>query len=458
MFKNPKRVIILILALFIISGFMSLPENYRVQKKIFGQNYDFTISPPSLDVNLFGLQISKKIKTSLGLDLAGGTHIVMDADMKDIKPADRISALESAKGVIERRVNFFGVSEPTVQTARSNDLYRIIVELPGITNTEEAVRTIGQTAKLEFREFIKDPVATASGFIIPTLENTKSTGLSGKDLKKAQLSFGNQTGEPEVVIDFTADGGKKFADITTRLVGKQLPIFLDEFPLTWPQVRNPITDGTGVITGGFTREAARSLALQLNAGALPVPVKVVEKRTVGATLGQESIVASTRAGVLGLTIVALFMITLYGWLGIIAVMALFLYGLMTFAVYRFIPITLTLPGIAGFFLSIGMAVDANILIFERYKEEIRKGKPWRIAMELGFGKAWDSIRDANVTTIVTSLILYNPGNWQLLPNSGLVRGFAATLLLGVITGLFTGIVVTRTLIRVLYHPRVKEIK
>jgi preprotein translocase subunit SecD len=456
MFNNPKRVFIIILLLFIISAILSLPENFNIKTKIFGSNINYTINPPNIEFNLFGLNISKKIKTYLGLDLAGGTHIALEADMKDIAEKDRVGALESAKGVIERRVNFFGVSEPVVQTARSNNQYRIIIELPGVTDTEQAIKTVGQTAKLEFREFINIPQSTISGMMIPTLVNTKATGITGKDLKKAQLSFSNQTGEPEVYIEFTPEGSQKFSDLTTRLVGKQLPIFLDNFPLTWPNIRNPITTGEGVITGGFTRDAAKALALQLNAGALPVPVSVVEKRTVGATLGQESIAKSTRAGVIGLSIVIIFMIALYGRLGFLADLALILYGLITFAIYRLIPVTLTLPGIAGFFLSVGMAVDANILIFERYKEELRKGKPWKIAMELGFGKAWDSIRDANITTIVTAIILYNPGNWQLLPSSGLVRGFAATLLIGVVAGLFTGIVVTRTLIRVLYHGVKKE--
>ena len=193
--------------------------------------------------------------------------------------------------------------------------------------------------------------------------------------------------------------------------------------------------------------------MQLNAGALPVPVTVVEKRSVGATLGTESVVKSVRAGLVGLAIVAVFMIAQYGRLGILADLALVLYGLLTFAIFRLIPVTLTLPGIAGFILSIGMAVDSNILIFERYKEEKRAGRPWKVAMELGFGKAWDSIRDANFTTLITCLVLFNPGNWSLLPISGLVRGFAITLFIGVLVSLFTGIVVTRTLIRVLYKEK-----
>jgi preprotein translocase subunit SecD len=451
--KNPMKVLLGIILLGLVCGAMSLPENYHIKTTLFGQKIERIINPISIDTTIFGFHIKKDFKTKYGLDLAGGTHIVLDADMKDVKEVDKLSALESSKQVIERRVNFFGVSEPTVQTAHTTDTYRIIVELPGITKTEEAVQLIGQTAKLEFREFVSDAMATDGAQVYPMVTNTKPTGISGKDLKRAELKFSSQTGQPEVGIEFTDEGGKKFTDITTRLVGKRLPIFLDEVPLMWPRVSTPITDGQAVIEGQFTQDEAKNLALQLNAGALPVPVKVVEKRSVGATLGAKSVEASIRAGVLGLAIVGVYMIAQYGWLGLIADAALLLYAIVSFALYRLIPITLTLPGIAGFLLSVGMAVDANILIFERFKEEKRRGKPWRIAMELGFGKAWDSIRDANFTTIITSLILYNPGNWQWLPTSGLVRGFAATLLMGVIVGLFTGIIVTRTFIRVFYRPR-----
>ena len=403
-----------------------------------------------MDIQIGGLKIQKTFTTHLGLDLAGGTHVALEADMKDIPAASRMDALESSRQVIERRVNFFGVSEPLVQHVKSGEAYRVIVELPGVTDVEQALSLIGQTAKLEFRELTENQESTQAAFLFPTLENTKPVGLTGKDLKKAALSFNSNNGEPEVAIEFTADGGKKFAEVTKRLIGKPLAIFLDDTALMWPTVKSEITDGSGVISGGFTSDQAKRLALQLNAGALPVPVAVVEKRIVGATLGGISVSKSVQAGLIGLSIVALFMILKYGWLGLYADFALLVYGLLTLAMYRIIPITLTLPGIAGFILSIGMAVDANILIFERFKEELRKGKPWQIAMELGFGKAWDSIRDANFTTIITSLILFNPGNWNFLPSSGLVRGFAATLFLGVIISLFTGIIVTRTFIRVLY--------
>ncbi len=451
MFKNPRRVLFLLFLFTILLVVVDLPENYRVKFTVFGRSVDRIINPPT--IRLFGM--TKEIKTSLGLDLAGGSHVVLEADMKDIKPADRISALESAKEVIDRRVNFFGVSEPVVQTAIAENSYRIIVELPGVNDVDRAIGLIGQTALLDFREFTNPNEATPGAFVIPMLENTMSIGLTGRDLSRASMLFSAQTGEPEVELAFNSDGAKKFSDATTRLVGQPIAIFLDDMPLTAPVVQTAITDGRAVITGTFTQEDAKTLALQLNAGALPVPVKPVEQRTVEATLGAESIAKSITAGVIGLGFVALFMILQYGRLGLIADAALILYGLLSFGVFRLFGITLTLPGIAGFLLSIGMAVDSNILIFERYKEEKQAGKPWAIAMEQAFGKAWDSIRDANFTTIITSLILYNPSNWSALPSSGLVRGFAATLLIGVLISLFTGIVVTRTYIRVFFKEKGK---
>lgn len=425
MFKNSKYVFALLILLIIVLIFIDLPGTF----------------------------LGKKFVTRLGLDLAGGTHLTLEADMRDVDPASRDEALESARQVIDRRVNFFGVSEPVVQTAKSAGTYRIVVELPGVTDVDSAVGIIGQTARLEFREFLVDPTASESAFLLPTLETTKSVEITGSDLRRASLTFSSQTGEPEVAIEFTPEGGKKFGEVTSRLIGRRLAIFLDDVPLTSPTVRSAIPDGKGVISGSFTQEGAKILALQLNAGALPVPVSVIEKRTVGATLGAESVTKSVRAGLIGLIIVIIFMIAAYGRLGFFADLALILYGLMTFAIFRFIPVTLTLPGIAGFILSIGMAVDSNILIFERFKEEKRFGKPPLIAMELAFGRAWDSIRDANITTLLTCIILYNPGNWQFLPTSGLVRGFAVTLFIGVLVSLFTGVVATRTFIRVLFKEK-----
>lgn len=447
--KTSRTALVMIFIISLIAIIIDLPD-LPLKFSLGPIIVDRVISPPQIKLPFLG--IDKKITTHLGLDLLGGMQLVLETDMQNIPSNDRGKALESAKEIIERRVNFFGVSEPVVQSALVGDSYRVIVELPGLTNKEEAVNLIGQTAQLEFREI--DEAATNSATLSALLA-TKSTGITGKDLKKAEVVFNTQTGNPEVSFELTQDGAKKFADVTTRLVGKPLAIFLDNFPISDPVVKTPITEGNGVISGNFTSKDAKQLALQLSAGALPTPIKIIEQRNIGATLGQSSVEKSIKAGLIGLGFVAVFMIAYYGFLGVLADSALIIYGLLTYAIFRLIPVTLTLPGIAGFILSIGMAVDANILIFARLKEELRKGKPLTIAMELGFGRAWDSIRDANFTTLLTAFILYNPLNWSFIPASGMVRGFALTLAIGVLVSLFTGIFVTRNLMRVFYKPSKK---
>ena len=278
-----------------------------------------------------------------------------------------------------------------------------------------------------------------------------STNLTGKDLKKASVQFSQQQGatsEPVIALEFTDEGKKLFADITSKNINKPVAIFLDNRLVTSPIVNEPIMDGRAVISGNFTPESASELSIMLNAGALPVPIKVVEQKNISATLGEDSITKSVTAGAIGLGLVMLFMIMLYGLNGLIANIALAIYALITLTVYKLIPVTLTLPGIAGFILSVGMAVDSNILIFERLKEELRMDRPFSVALELGFGRAWDSIKDANLATIITALVLINPFNFNFLNTSGMVKGFAITLLIGVIISLFTGIIVTRTLMRV----------
>lgn len=442
---KPKRLLWLIIVLTVLATIVDLPKNYPLKFSLGPLKINQTISSPDIDISLGTFKLRREIFLHLGLDLQGGTHLVLEAEMKDINPADRTQALDSARGVIERRVNLYGLTEPVVQSAKVGENYRIIVELPGIKDKDKAIAEIGQTAKLEFREWISTQSADFS------LSNTKETGISGKDLKKAAVEFDPNTGAPYVAIDFTSDGGKKFGDLTTKLVNQRMPIFLDQKIISDPVVQEPITGGRGRITGQFTVEEVRKLARQLNAGALPVPIKVLEERTVGATLGQESVQKSVRAGAIGLVLVALFMWLYYGRLGFLADIALIIYGLLSLAIFKLLPVTLTLPGIAGFILSIGMAVDSNILIFERMKEELRSGKPWQQALELGFGRAWDSIRDANFTTLLTCFILFNPMSWSFLPSFGMVRGFALTLAIGVLTSLFTGIIVTRTLLRVFYR-------
>ncbi len=324
--------------------------------------------------------------------------------------------------------------------------------MPGIQNVSEAIDLIGKIAQLDFREL--SPDASPSADLTASLDQFQKTGLTGKDLKKSQVKFDPNTGQPQVGLEFTSEGTKKFSEITQRNVDKIVGIFLDELPITLPKVNEPITTGEAVITGNFTLQEAKKLSIQLNSGALPVSLKVIEQRNIGATLGQESVQKSIRAGLIGLSIVIGFMWAYYGRLGFLADLGLIIYGLITLALYKLIPVTLTLPGIAGFILSVGMAVDANILIFERIKEELREEKPWATAMELGFGRAWDSIKDANVCTLITCFILFNPFDWNFLNTSGMVRGFALTLGLGILISLFTGIIVSRTLIRMFGSIRI----
>ena len=404
-----------------------------------------TLFAALVDVN----KIVVNFPLKLGLDLQGGTELVLETQMDKIDSSSRDRALESVKNVIERRVNLFGVSEALVQTSKLGTQRRILVELPGIKDASSAANLVGKTAQLDFKELSEtSPEATGSALDI---KNFKSTGLTGADLKGSQVTFGSGKGKagPQVGIEFTNDGAKKFAEITKRNVGKPLGIFLDGIPISWPPpvVQQEIIGGNAVITGSFTLEEAKNLSVQLNAGALPVPIKIIEQHSIGPALGQQSINKSLVAGIIGLSVVASYMIVMYGFLGLVADIALVVYTLFILAIFKtglFIlpPITLTLAGIAGFILSIGMAVDANILIFERMKEEIRWGKSRGLALELGFNRAWSSIWASNVSSLMTAAILYGLG-------TSLIRGFAITLAIGVLVSMFTAVVVTKTFLRLI---------
>lgn len=443
--KNTRNVLWLIFFLTIFSLFVDIPKELHLKFTLGKFKIDQKISGTGLDLKLGPINFKRPLEIKKGLDLQGGTHLVFSTDMTGIKEADRQDALNASQRNIEKRVNFFGVSEAVVQTAKTKDDYRLVVELPGVKDVNQAIDLIGQTAQLEFMTENPDKEeASKSG------EFFLKTDLKGKDLQRSAVTFDQNTGSPVVTLEFNNEGAKKFADITSKNVGKIVGIFLDEVPISLPKVDEAITGGSAIIRGSFTIDEAKKLSVQLNAGALPVPIKLIEQRNIGATLGDESVSKSIRAGMIGLLFVIGFMLAYYGKLGLLADLALVNYGLITLALYKLIPVTLTLPGVAGFILSVGMAVDSNILIFERIKEERRMGKPLKVAMELGFGRAWDSIRDANVCTLITAFILFNPFNWTFLSSSGMVRGFALTLGLGIAVSLFTGIVVTRTLVRVFY--------
>jgi preprotein translocase subunit SecD len=438
--KNLRLWLIIILTA--ISVWIDLPGKFKLKGQVGKYLIDKEFTRPEINLKIGQISFKKELKIVKGLDLQGGAHLVFEADMGKIPQENREEALEAARQNIERRVNFFGVSEPIIQSARVGESSRVIVELAGVKDIDQAVDLIGKTAQLDFRE--QNP-STASGQP-PFLK----TDLTGRDLKRSTVQFDQNTGQPVVGLEFSPEGTKKFGEITTKNVGRLLAIYLDETIVSAPRVEEAITTGKAIIRGEFPLDVAKRLSIQLNAGALPVPIKIIEQRNVGATLGEESVQRSLRAGFFGLLLVISFMWLYYGKLGLIADLTLIIYGLLTLALYKLIPVILTLPGIAGFLLSVGMAVDSNILIFERFKEERRAGKPLAVALELGFGRAWDSIRDANITTLITALILFNPFNWPFLNVSGMVRGFALTLVLGTILSLFTGIVVSRTLIKVFY--------
>jgi len=430
-----KSIFIILIFLGLI--WVDLPENIKTKYKI----------PSQISFNVFGLSIKKDFTTKLGLDLKGGSSLIFEADISKVKKEDLNDALNSARDVIERRINFFGVTEPQIQTIKTGDKYRLSVDLPGINNYEEAIKLIGQTAQLTFRELSVEKIATTTPIFT---QLTKDTGLSGIHILKSTVEFDSQTGKPQVGLKFNKNGTDLFASITKRNIGKPVGIFIDNMPLTTPTVQTEILDGSAVITGNFTSDEAKKLTIAINSGALPLPIKLVEQKNIGPTLGEIEVKKSIYAGTIGLIMVLLFMVLYYGRLGFIASLALLIYGIISLFIFKAIPLVLTLPGVAGFILSIGMAVDSNILIFERIKEELRAGKNFDIAVKLGFGRAIDAIKDANVTTLTVAFILFNPLNWEFLPQFGMVRGFALTLAIGVGTSLFTGVVITKRLIDIFY--------
>lgn len=430
--KNPRTFFWLIIALTILAIFINLPQ-IKIKNVNFDANYV-----------LKTLKINKVLTFRQGLDLQGGTSLVLKADMSGKSSSQKTAALESAKVVIERRVNLYGVSEPIVQTSIAGGDYRVLVELPGLTNINQVRDLIGTTAQLTFWE----EVASSSAKTATPSVQLKKTNLTGANIQQTSVTFDPKNGRPQVQLVFTAEGTKKFADITSRNIGKPVVIVLDNQIIEKPTVNEAILTGNAVISGGFTTDSANQLSTQLNAGALPVPLSILSSSVIEPTLGVSSLEKSLLAGVLGFIIIVLFMMVLYGRLGVVASFALVLYTLFVLSIFKLSSITpygitLTLSGIAGFILSIGMAVDANILIFERMKEELRMGKAKETAIELGFSRAWTSIRDSNISTLITSFVLYAFG-------TGIVKGFALVLAIGVLVSMFSAIVVTRTFLRLVY--------
>ena len=410
----------------------------------------------------------------LGLDLAGGTHLVYRADVSQIEQGAVGDSMEALRDVIERRVNLFGVAEPIVQVEETLGIIteskenRLIVELPGVTDIDRATAMIGQTPLLEFKlerpdspekETLRQAIEEALEAqqrgeefplsLLPSIDELYiPTELTGRFLGKATLAFDQISGEPQVLLDFNREGDEIFARLTRENVGKVLAIYLDGAPVSLPVIREEISGGRAEITGRFTPQEAKTLVGRLNSGALAVPIELLSSQTIGASLGEEAKTFGVRAGIIGLLAAALFMILWYRLPGIVAVLALGIYVALMLALFKLIPVTLTAAGIAGFILSIGMAVDANVLIFERIKEELRAGRTLREAVEEGFTRAWLAIRDSNISSIITAVILFWFG-------TSLIEGFALVFGIGVIISMFTAITVTRTLLLAISSERAR---
>ena len=447
--KTPKSFLIFLLFVVFFLFFVTIPVPIRlgtVNVPIIDKELNLNFDSSKLNLDLGPIKIQKDLSYRLGLDLQGGTSLVYQVDMKNVPKDQQEDAFAGARNVIERRINFFGVTEPSIQSLKVGTERRIVIDLPGATKIDQALELIGKTAELSFWEDGKEKMATAEAYLLPlglaNIYQNKplSTKLTGKDLESAKVVYGSQDGTPQVQLNFSSQGTKYFADITKRNVGKPVSIVLDNVVISAPVVQQEIPSGNAVISGSFTAEDAKSLAIQLNSGALPAPLKLIGQSTIGPSLGIESLQKSLIGGIVGLLSVAVFMSVLYKKEGVIASVALVIYTIIVLFIFKIIPVTLTLAGIAGFILSIGMAVDANILIFERMKEEIRKGVPRTVAVKLGFSRAWPSIRDSNVASLITTFILFYFG-------TGIIRGFAITLFIGILVSMFSAILVTRNLLR-----------
>lgn len=374
--------------------------------------------------------LDKYLPWKLGLDLVGGSHLSYDIDLSQVDPSDRSSVLEGLRDVIEKRVNLFGVAEPQVFIAQSGDNYQLIVELAGIHNISDAIKTIGSTPFLEFREV---ELNNENINYIPTK-------LNGKYVTGAKIEFNSTTGRPQVAISFNEEGAKLFEELTAKNIGKPLAIFLDGNLIEQPTVQEKISGGNAVITGKFTIDEAKLLAGRFNAGALPAPIKLVDQFVVSPFLGIDSLKKSIFAGAIGTLVVMLFMIIYYKKYGIFAALALLIYIILTLTVFKIFGTTMTLAGVAGFIITIGMAVDANILIFERVKEELKKGLSEIASVQEGFHRSWPSIRDSNMASIITAIILYSF-------TSNFVKGFAFALGIGVLVSMFSAITTTRLFLK-----------
>jgi len=401
------------------------------------------------------------IDFKLGLDLQGGTHLVYEADLSGIDIVDADSSMQGLRDVIERRVNLFGVEEPVVQIQEKGDRYRLIVELAGIKDPNQAIEMIGETPYLEFMQQKENynEIGENNKAILEQEEPDynalevpfESTELTGKYLESSELGFDQTTGIPLILLQFNEEGAGLFKELTEKNIGKILPIYVDGFPVSSPVVQDIISGGKAQITGSFTIEEARSLSRNLSAGALPVPISLISQQSVGPTLGALSLQKSLEAGMYGFVLVIIFMIIFYRLPGLLASLSLAIYMLLILSIFKLVPVTLTLAGIGGFILSVGMAVDANVLIFSRMREELKRGKTFSQSLEDGFTRAWTSIRDGNLTTLIVAAILFGFG-------TSFIKGFALTLSLGILVSMFSAIVITKNFLRLFVNTKLEKFK
>jgi protein-export membrane protein SecD len=447
--KNVYLILIFVFILAFFAGNLCYP-------KYFNRGVDFLNQKTHLNLPHFWQRPFR-----LGLDLQGGTHLVYEADLSNVDPKEYSSAMAGLRDIIERRVNFFGVQEPIVQTQKSGGgHYRLIVELAGIKDPDQAIQMIGRTPVLEFREErtkeetekILAKQKEIQGKNLNEAKQVKNwqlalkdpyfkpTALTGQYLKKAELGFDPDTGRPLILLQYNKEGAKILKELTKKNIGKILAIYIDGKPLSTPTIEEEISQGKAQISGNFTIESAKKLVRNLNAGALPVPVKLISQRSIGPSLGAVSLAKSLKAGMWGFLAVILFMIAFYRFPGLLASLSLLIYIVLILGLFKLMNATLTLAGIGGFILSIGMAVDANILIFSRMREEMREEKDFNISLEEGFRRSWPSIRDGNMTTLIVALILFWFG-------TSFVKGFALTLSIGIVVSMFSAVFITQNFIR-----------
>lgn len=443
MSKRKNHIIIAVIFLLaFLAGSFSYP-NY------LNQGIDFLNTKLSWNLPHFW-----DVSFKLGLDLQGGTHLIYQADLSNVEKQNYGSSMQGLRDIIERRVNFFGVREPLVQVQGE----RLVVELAGIKDPAQAIQMIGQTPYLEFKEPKENYqlIAAANQKVAETnigqLEDPfQSTPLTGKYLKKAELGFDQTTYKSLILLEFNDEGAKIFEQLTEKNVGKPLAMYVDGVPISAPNVQEKISGGKAQITGDFTVEEAKSLARNLNAGALPVPIILISQQSVGPTLGAISLQESLKAGMIGFLGIILFMVVFYRIPGFFASLSLLIYIAVLLSLFKLVPVTLTLAGIAGFLLSMGMAVDANVLIFSRFREELKTGKGYLVSLEEGSRRAWPAIRDGNFTTILVGLILFGFG-------TSFVKGFAFTLIIGNLVGMFTAIFVTNNFLKCFVDTKLEKFK